>query len=165
MKCQQSVLVFFVLKNQHQKLKADGGTDSCGSITESTFIKEQHPASMDKEQQPVLQTSHPCLSWSLKRDQNGVHNKISEHKKCLSDLKCKDIVKENGRRYWKGHIKQNGGVEKSKRKKFKVTERCLHTANRICKNDLSFRIEPALVELQVLNLGNMLNTNKACQTC
>lgn len=47
-----------------------------------------------------------------------------------------------------------------------TTEYCMHTAYLICRNDLSFKMQPPLVELQQLNgvnIGCMLHSDKACR--
>lgn len=72
-------------------------------------------------------------------------------KSCQSHLKCEDVVekrveeviewaRDNRMELWR----------KANERRLKVTERYLCAADTVCKNDLSLKVQPALVELQQL---------------
>uniref|UniRef100_A0A8C6U3T2 HAT C-terminal dimerisation domain-containing protein n=1 Tax=Neogobius melanostomus TaxID=47308 RepID=A0A8C6U3T2_9GOBI len=96
-----------------------------------------------------------------------LHDKISKHAKCQSHVKCVEIIQKRGEMAIEKGVDNNMALwRKCNEKKLKTTEFCMRTAYMICKNDLSFKIQPQLVELQKLNgvdLGQMLHSDKACR--
>ncbi len=96
-----------------------------------------------------------------------LNGKISKHGKCLSHLKCVEIAKKRTEDFTEQAIDNGAALwRKANERRLKVTESCMRTAYTICKNDLSFKIQPALTELQRLNglnLCNMLQSDKACR--
>lgn len=88
-----------------------------------------------------------------------LNDKISKRGKCRSHLKCNEIVKKRVEDVIERAI-DNGATlwRKANERRLKVMESCLCTDYTICKKDLSFTIQPVLLELQQLNglnLGNM----------
>lgn len=83
-----------------------------------------------------------------------------------SHLKCNETVKKKVEDVIERAIDNGAALwRKANERRLKVTEFCLCTAYAICKNDLSFMIQTALVELQQLDGLNLSNRNsdEACQ--
>lgn len=96
-----------------------------------------------------------------------LNDKISRHGKCQSHIKCIEILQRRRETAIEKAVDNCAALwRKHNEKTLKVTENCIRTAYMICQNNLSFKIQPQLVELQQLNgvnLGCMLHSDKACR--
>ncbi|XP_073669155.1 E3 SUMO-protein ligase KIAA1586-like [Paramisgurnus dabryanus] len=96
-----------------------------------------------------------------------LNDKISRHGKCQSHIKCIEILQRRRETAIEKAVDNSAALwRKHNEKTLKVTENCIRTAYMICQNNLSFKIQPQLVELQQLNgvnLGYMLHSDKACR--
>lgn len=97
-----------------------------------------------------------------------LNDKISIHGMCQSHFKCTEIVKKSGEDVTEKATNNSAALwRRGNEKKLKARESCVCTAYTLCWNDLSFKIQQVLAELQQqngLNPGNILHSYEACRS-
>ncbi|XP_060798265.1 E3 SUMO-protein ligase KIAA1586-like [Neoarius graeffei] len=97
-----------------------------------------------------------------------LNDKINKHGKCQSHVKCLEILQKRRDAAFETANNVSASLwRKKNEERVRATAYCMRTAYMICQNDLSFKMMPQVIELQELNgvdVGSMLHSNKACQS-
>ena len=137
-------------------------TDRSVQCTACSEIKDLGPYTQER-----LHIDPAFINGVKAKSAKKLHDKINRHGKCHSHLKCLDILQTRQQAAIEKAVDNSAELwRKHNAKRLQATENCMRTAYMICKNNLSFKMQPQLVELQQLNgvnLGCMLHSDKACR--